>query len=149
MTAGDAAARRKSLSRHGREIGSVMNESLSMGPAVTAVDRSIFIILGGTTIPERAAIVRAECREGSRVELRRRDANGAHIDVWLECRPRLRLMKAWKVIGHVPEETAVSLLPLADKSSTVIALGTVKTVYAPAGRDEAVVTVEVRPQSQA
>ena len=126
-----------------------MNESLSMGLAVRAVDTSIFTILAGTTIPDRAAIVRAECREGSRVELRRRDANGSQIDVWLECRPRLRLIKAWKMIGHVPEETAVSLLPLADKSSTVIAQGTVKTVYAPAGRDESVVTVEVRPRSQA
>jgi len=69
--------------------------------------------------------------------------------VWLECRPRLRLMKAWKMIGHVPEETAASLLPLADKSSTVIAQGTVTTVYVPAGRAEAVVTVEIRRQSQA
>jgi hypothetical protein len=123
-----------------------MNESLSMGPVVTAVGPSIFTILGGTTIPDRAAIVRAECREGSRVELRRRAANGSQIDVWLECRPRLRLVKAWKLIGRVPEETAASLLPLADNSATVIAEGTVKTVYAPAGRDEAVVTVEVRPQ---
>jgi hypothetical protein len=125
-----------------------MNESLSMEPAVTAVDTPIFTILGGTTIPDRAAIVRAECREGSRVELRRRDANGSHIDVWLECRSRLRLTKVWKLIGHVPEATAASLLPLADKVSTVIAQGAVKSVYAPAGRDEAVVTVEITPQSQ-
>ncbi|MGZ9014778.1 MAG: hypothetical protein ACXW2L_21230 [Burkholderiales bacterium] len=116
---------------------------------MTAVDTSIFTILGGTTIPDRAALVRAECREGSRVELRRRDPNGSHFDVWLECRPRLPLIRAWKMIGHVPEETAKSLLPLVEKSSTVIAQGTVKTVYAPAGRDEAVVTVEIRPQSQA
>ena len=75
------------------ETGSLRSESLSAGAAVTAVDTSIFTILGGTTIPDRAALVRAECREGSRVELRRRDANGSHIDVWLECRPRLRLMK--------------------------------------------------------
>jgi hypothetical protein len=127
-----------------------MDELMSKGPAVTAVDTTIFTILGGTTIPDRASIVRAECREGSRVELRRRDANGSHIDVWLECRPRLRLMKPWKMmIGHVPEETAASLWPLADTSSTVIAQGTVKTVYAPAGRDEAVVTVEISPQSKA
>jgi hypothetical protein len=126
-----------------------MNESLSMGPSVTAAGPSIFTILGGTTIPDRAAIVRAECREGSRVELRRRDVNGSQIDVWLECRPRLRLVKTWKLIGHVPEEAAASLLPLADRSAAVIADGTVKTVYAPAGRDEAVVTVEVRPQSRA
>lgn len=125
-----------------------MNESLSKGPAVTAVDTSIFTILGGTTIPDRAAIVRAECHEGSRVELRRRDANGSRIDVWLECRPRLPLMKAWKMIGHVPEEAAASLLTLAGAGSGVIAHGTVKAVYAPAGRDEAVVTVEVRTQER-
>lgn len=125
-----------------------MNESLSMAPAVAAVDTSIFTILGGTTIPDRAAIVRAECREGSRVELRRRDADGSHIDVWLECRSRLRVTRAWKLIGHVPEVTAASLLPLVDKVSTVIAQGTVKSVYAPAGRDEAVVTVEIPLQSQ-
>ena len=113
---------------------------------MTARDTSIFTILGGTTIPDRAAIVRAECREGSRVELRRRDANASDIDVWLECRPRLRLMRPWKLIGHVPEATAAPLLRLADKGSTVVAHGTVKTVYAPAGRDEAVVTVEITPQ---
>lgn len=149
MTAPEAAAHRDRVKAPSHETGSLRNESLSIEPAVTAVDTSIFTILGGTTIPDRAALVRAECREGSRVELRRRDANGSHIDVWLECRPRLRLLKAWKLIGHVPEETAVSLLPLADKGSTVIAHGTVKSVYAPAGRDEAVVTVEITPQSQA
>ena len=52
------------------------------------------------------------------------------------------------MIGHVPEEAALLLLPIADKSSTVIGLGTVKTVYAPEGRDESVVTVEITPQSQ-
>lgn len=126
-----------------------MNDLLTKGQAATAVDTSIFTILGGTTIPDRAAIVRAECREGSHVELRRRDADDSRIDVWLECRPRLRLMKAWKRIGHVPEEAAASLLPFADKNSTVIARGMVKTVYAPARRNEAVVTVEITPQSQA
>jgi len=59
MTAGDAAARRESLSRHRHETGSLTNESPSMGPAVMA-DTTIFTILGGTTIPDRAAIVRAE-----------------------------------------------------------------------------------------
>jgi hypothetical protein len=126
-----------------------MNDLLAQGLAAKSVDTSLFTILGGTTIPDRAAIVRAECREGSRVELRRRDADDSHIDVWLECRPRLRLMKAWKRIGHVPEETAASLLPFVYKDSTVVAQGMVKTVYAPAGRDEAVVTVEIRPPSQA
>lgn len=126
-----------------------MNGSRTMEPEIGSAGSSIFTLLGGTTIPDRAAIVRAECHEGSRVELRRRDANGPHIDVWLECRPRLRLLKAWKLIGHVPDETAASLLPLADSHSTVIARGAVKTLYAPAGRDEAVVTVEITPQSQA
>jgi hypothetical protein len=128
-----------------------VNGSLSSnGPAATAAaDTSIFTILGGTTIPDRAAIVRAECREGSRVELRRRAASGPQIDVWLECRPRLRPLPAWKMIGHVPDETAAGLLALRGEGSTVIADGTVKSVYAPAGRDEAVVTVEIRPRSPA
>lgn len=126
-----------------------MNELLSMGPAAMAAEPSIFTILGGTTIPDRAAIVRAECREGSRVELRRHGAAGAHIDVWLECRPRLGLVKPWKMIGHVPDEAVAALLPLAEEGSTVIAHGTVRTVYAPAGRDEAVVTVEIRARSPA
>lgn len=148
MTAPEATAHEDRIEAPSHKTGSLMNESPSTEPAVTAVDKSIFTILGGTTIPDRAALVRAECREGSRVELRRRDPNGSHIDVWLECSPRLPLIPAWKMIGHVPDEVAVSLLPLADKRSTVIGLGTVKTVYAPAGRDEAVVTVEITPQSQ-
>jgi hypothetical protein len=146
MTAWHANARSEPPPGHGHQTASVMNDSPSPGPQAPAVDTSIFTIVGGTTIPDRAAIVRADCREGSRVELRMCGASGSHIDVWLQCRSRLRLVKAWKKIGHVPEEAAVSLLPLADANSTVIAQGTVKTVYAPPGRDEAVVTVEIRPQ---
>jgi hypothetical protein len=117
--------------------------------ALPGADTPIFTLLGGTTIPERAAIVRAECHEGSHVELRKRDENDSRIDVWLACRPRLRLVKVWKRIGHVPDETAASLLPFVDKDASVIALGTVKAVYVPESRDEAVVTVEIKPQSRA
>ncbi len=106
---------------------------------------SIFTILGGTTIPDRAAIVRAECREGSRVELRKRDEKSPQVDAWLECRSRLPLVKVWKKIGHVPEEAAAPLLTVAHKDATVLARGTVRSVYAPADRDEAAVTVEIRP----
>jgi hypothetical protein len=128
-----------------------MSDSSAPEPASTRLDKSIFTILGGTTSPERAAIVRAECHEGLRVELRRQDGvdpAGSRIDVWLECKAILGLVKAWKRIGHVPDETAAALPPIGDVSSTVVAYGTVKTVYAPLGRDEAVVTVEIGPQTQ-
>ena len=118
--------------------------------ASTRLDKSLFTILGGTTIPDHAAIVRAECREGSRVEMRRQenvDSVGERIDVWLECRALLGLVKFWKKIGYVPEETAAELPPDGDVSATVVGYGTVKTVYAPLGRDEAVVTVEIGPQT--
>ena len=114
--------------------------------ASTRLDKSLFTILGGTTIPDHAAIVRAECREGSRVEMRRQenvDSVGERIDVWLECRSLLGLVKAWKKIGHVPDQTAATILPIGEPNSTVVAYGTVRTVYAPAGRDEAAVTVEI------
>lgn len=129
-----------------------MNKPSLIDTAPRQADNSIFTILGGTTIPDRAAVVRAECREGSRVELRRQlagEANAARIDVWLECRSLLGLVKAWKKIGHVPDETAAAILPSSEQGSTVVAYGTVRTVYAPAGRDEAVVTVEIRPQLRA
>jgi hypothetical protein len=128
-----------------------MNQPLPLEPASTRLDKSIFTILGGTTIPDRAAVVRAECREGSRVELRRQegvDPPGGRIDVWLECRALLGLVKAWKKIGHVPQETAAELPPDGDVSSSIVAHGTVKTMYAPLGRDEAVVTVEIGPQAE-
>ena len=127
-----------------------MNEHVPLAPPSTRLDKSLFTILGGTTIPDRAAVVRAECREGSRVELRRRDAvdpTGAHIDVWLECSALLGLVKAWKKIGHVPDETAAALPPDGDISSSVVAYGTVKAMYAPMDRDEAVVSVEIGPQT--
>ena len=125
-----------------------MTEISANETAPVPLDESIFTILGGTTIPDRAAIVRAECHEGSRVELRRQegvDADGSRIGVWLECRSLLGLVKAWKQIGHVPDEAAAAILPISEERSAVVAYGTVKTVYAPAGRDEAVVTVEIRP----
>lgn len=127
-----------------------MKVSSASQRASTRLDKTIFTILGGTTIPDRAAIVRAECREGSRVEMRRQesvDPAGSRIDVWLECRAIMGLVKAWKKIGHVPEETAAELPPNGDVSTTVVAYGTVKTVYAPLGRDEAAVTVEIGPQT--
>ena len=128
----------------------MMNEHFPLVPPSTRLDKSIFRILGGTTIPDRAAVVRAECREGSRVELRRQegvDPTGARIDVWLECKALLGFVKAWKKIGHVPEETAAALLPDGDVSSSIVAYGTVKAMYAPMGRDEAVVTVEIGAQT--
>ena len=111
---------------------------------------TIFTIVGGTTIPDRAALVREHCREGSSVELRRDDPgrddrDPSPIGVWLECRALLGLLKTHKKIGHVPQETADTLLAIADVSPTVVARGTVKTVYAPRDRDEAVVTVEIQP----
>ena len=109
---------------------------------------TVFTILGGTTIPDRAAVVRADCRAGSNVELRRQDESDSppgSIDVWLECNALLGLLTVWKKIGHVPYETAAQLMPPGDASSTVVAYGKVKTVYAPAGRDEAVVSVELSP----
>ncbi len=127
-----------------------MSELLLKAPAPTKLAKSIFTILGGTTIPDRAAIIRADCRENSRVELRRRDdldAGCTRVDVWVECKSLLGLMKAWKNIGHVPHEVAKELLAGTDRRSTVVGYGTVKTVYAPEGRDEAVVTVEIGPQA--
>ena len=127
-----------------------MNDHVPLAPPSTRLDKSIFTILGGTTIPDRAAVVRAECREGSRVELRRQDGvdpTRARIDVWLEGKTLLGLAKAWKKIGHVPEETAAALPPNGDISSSIVAYGTVKAMYAPIGRDEAVVTIEIGPQT--
>ena len=126
-----------------------MTELSANPPAPAQPDNAIFTLLGGTTIPDHAAIVRAECHEGSHLELRRPAegaVKGGRIDVWLECRSLLGLVKAWKKIGHVPDETAAAIVPISEQGSTVVAYGKVITVYAPADRDEAVVTVEIRPQ---
>lgn len=108
----------------------------------------IFTIVGGTTVPDRATVVRTYCREGSEVELRREPDDDSCIGVWLPCPVLKGLFKSWKKIGEVPAETCDALLAPADVSPTVVARGTVRTVYAPIGRDEAVVTVELRPQTQ-
>ena len=55
------------------------------------------------------------------------------------------LVKAGKKIGFVPDETAAAIVPISEEGSAVVAYGTARTVYAPADRDEAVVTVEIRP----
>jgi hypothetical protein len=118
-------------------------------PPVTP-DGAIFTILGGTTIPDRAAIVRAECREGSRVELRLAQPDSdSRVDVWLECRSLLGILKNWKKIGHVPDEAVAPLLQNLKADADVIAYGTVKSIYAPSGRQEAAVTVEISPQMPA
>ncbi len=112
---------------------------------------TIFTIIGGTTVPDRAAIVKAHCREGSIVELRREvnDAGAeADIGVWLKCRSLLGLLPVSKRIGHVPVEVAQALESLTDQSSTVVAHGIVRSIYAPMGRDEAVVIVEINPATR-
>jgi len=115
----------------------------------TGTEASVFTILGGTTIPDRAAIVREHCFEGSRVELRREAGStdsAPRVSVWLQCRSLLGLKRAWKRIGEVPPETAVTLLELVGGSPTVVGYGTVKTVYAPVDRQVAVVTVDIEPR---
>lgn len=107
---------------------------------------SLFTIVAGTTIPDRAAIVRTHCRQGATVELRR-DADERHaqtaISVWLQCTSLMGLVSVRKKIGHVPAQTTELLKPLIDERATVVAHGKVKTVDAPLGRNEAVVTVEI------
>lgn len=109
------------------------------------LQNSVFTIVGGTTIPDRAAIIRESCREGSEVELRRDSSNTACIGVWLSCPVLKGLLTTWKRIGEVPAATADELHSQKDVSAILVAKGTVRTVYAPIGRDEAVVTVELRP----
>jgi hypothetical protein len=108
-----------------------MNDLAVVEPAPQPAVKTIFTILGGTTIPECAAVVRAHCKEGARVELRRVKGGTegpTGISVWLECGSLLAFMKTWKEIGHVPPDTAASLLPAADASATVVAHGSVKAV---------------------
>ena len=112
---------------------------------------SIFTIVGGTTIPERARIVKAHCREGSVVELRRErpdENNGLSVGVWLECVSARGLISTWKKMGHVPSETADTLKPFMDESSAVVARGTVCKVYAPTDREEAAVVVQIRASAR-
>jgi hypothetical protein len=116
-----------------------------------ASENTIFTIVAGTTVPDRAALIRAECREDAAVELRRRrtaDADGSFMEVWVECTPVMGVFKAWKKIGHVPGDVAASFQPFADASQMVVAYGNVRSVYAPASEDEAVVTVLLRPRQK-
>jgi len=112
------------------------------------VPNPYFTIVGGTTVPERAAIVREHCREGSPVELRREKPPtepSRGIGVWLQCPRVFGLVPAWKKIGYLPEDFAGSLAPASDASETIVARGRVRTIYAPVNRGEAVVSVEVLP----
>jgi len=115
----------------------------------TARSRSpYFTIVGGTTVPERAAIVREHCREGSPIELRREKPPtepSRGIGVWLQCSRVFGLVPVWKKIGYLPEDFAQSLVPDADASEALVARGRVRTIYAPVNRGEAVVSVEVLP----
>jgi hypothetical protein len=74
--------------------------------------------VGGTTVPERAAIVREHCREGSPVELRREQPPtepSRGIGVWLQCFRLFGLVPVWKKIGYLPEDIAQSLPPAAER----------------------------------
>jgi len=63
---------------------------------------------------------------------RRISVSRARADFYLE--------KDWSCAGG----TADALEPFMDESSEVVARGTVRAVYAPADRDEAAVTVEIK-----
>jgi len=119
---------------------------VDVGKSETApAPATLFTLVRGTTTEADAAVVRAHCRENSRVELRREDSDPSTIGVWLLCPSMMGLLKVRKRIGHVPDDIASTLLPGRDKDSIVVAHGTVRTVYAPVARDEAVVTVEIEP----
>ena len=124
-----------------------MNEISRVGQAVaTRHAGSIFTIISGTTIPDRAEIVRAHCKEGSIVELRRQEgaADGeSNMGVWLQCRSLFGLLPVWKKIGHVPAETADALEPLMDESAALVACAIVRGVYVQTDGSEAAVAVEI------
>ena len=124
-----------------------MSDLLMQERTRKALCKPLFTIIGGTTIPDRAAIVRDHCREGSEVELRRDPDDSSSIGVWLPCPMLKGLLTSWRKIGEVPLDTGDALLAPDDASSTVVARGIVRTVYAPVGRGEAVVTVESRPRA--
>lgn len=120
--------------------------SLLVPPTMTPL--SLFTVVAGTAMPDHAEIVRTHCRQGASVELRRARSHDLPapplaISVWLPCRSLMGLLSVRKKIGYVPAETAELLEPLLDERARIVAHGKVKTVYAPVGRDEAVVTVEV------
>lgn len=123
--------------------------SVSVTPTMTPM--SLFTVASGTTIPDRAEIVRTHCRPGAIVELRR-DVHESPappaIGVWLPCKTLMGLVSVRKKIGYVPAQTAELLQPRLDERTRTVAHGKVRTVYAPVGRDDAVVTVEIVSLSQ-
>lgn len=102
-------------------------------------------VVAGTGFAGRANVIRAHCREGLAVELRR-DRGNAHdanaVAVFITVPVLFGLLgKAPKQIGFIKAGTAAHLAKKLDAGTRVDAR--VKSFYAPDGRDHPRVTIEL------
>jgi hypothetical protein len=72
---------------------------------------AVFTIVGGTTVPDRAAIVRPHYREGAQVKLRREFTDASSIGVWIPCPIVKGLLKPLKKSERFPEKLVTLCSP--------------------------------------
>jgi hypothetical protein len=102
-------------------------------------------VVAGTGFEGRAEVIRAHCREGSRVVLKRDPANphdSNAVGVFLEV-PRLFGLfgKALRQIGFIKAHAAKSLAKRLDEGTVVYA--SVKSYWAPSDREHPRVTLHL------
>lgn len=108
--------------------------------------REISAIVAGTGFEGRASLIRAHCREGSPIDLRREPTNPHDpeaIAVWMRCNLLFGLVKTWKKIGYIKAARADGLAPKIDSGVIVVEHASVRSFYAPSGRDHPRVSLSI------
>lgn len=112
----------------------------------TASVKTIQAIVAGTGFENRAERIRAFCKEGAPVQLRREPDNKHDpeaIAVWMRCSVFLGLWKPWAQIGYIKAPRADSLAPKLDSGAYTVRSAIVRSLYAPKGRDHPRVSLEI------
>ncbi len=107
---------------------------------------SIGVVVTGTGFEGRAARIRAFCREGSEVQLRREPNNPYDADaiaVWLRCRVFFGLWKPWGQIGYIKAARADSWAAKIDSGEMKVRRAYVRSLYAPQGREHPRVSLTI------
>ena len=108
--------------------------------------KSIRAIVAGTGYEGRAERIRALCRDGAEISLRREPSNphdAEAIAVWMRGSRVFGLWKAWTQIGYVKAPRADHLAPRLDSGEYRVVRAFVVSFYAPKEKEHPRVSIEI------
>ena len=113
--------------------------------------RTLSAIVAGTGFEGRASQIRAFCRIGSEIQLRREPDNLHHpeaIAVWLRASILWGLWRPWFQIGYIRSVVANSWAPKIDSGRMVVLSARINSLYAPIDNEHPRVSLAVEVEDR-